>query len=162
MTLNSLKDCDLFKACEKLIRVDGVTSRTSAMDYCGDLFNQIAVDPSGKPRWNYYNYKEPCNVPGCIDLTNELGWLNDPEVVKELGVDTQYVDCVDSVYNKMSRIDMQTDAGLFLTDLLNNGLKVLAYNGDVDVICNYMSGEAWTNNVKWNNQNAFAQATYTR
>lgn len=150
-----------FRACESLLKVNSVMAKTAAIDFCEYLFGQIANDKNGKPRWNYYNYKEPCVVDGCIDLTKELDWLSDPLVLKELGTDTQYVDCSDAVGFKMYPFDMATDAGLFLPPLLNKGLKVLAYNGDLDVICNYLSGEAWTNNVKWNGQDSFNKAQYT-
>jgi cathepsin A (carboxypeptidase C) len=152
----------LFRACEKLIQVDSVFTKSSANIYCEDLFGQLAVDSQGRPRWNYYNYKEPCLVPGCIDLTNELAWLSDPEVMNELGVDIPYEDCSDVVNDRMARLDLQTDAGLFLPELLEKGVKVLAYNGDVDVICNYMSGEAWTDNVLWSKQSAFQKAEYKK
>ena len=48
-------------------------------DLCADLFGRLVVDPkTGNIRWNYYNYKEPCPVDGCYDVTHELTWLADP------------------------------------------------------------------------------------
>ena len=95
-------------------------------------------------RWNYHNYREACEVDGCYVLDHELLWLADPDVMYELKVDTPYVDCSDDVYDIMIRRNERTDAGVFLTHLLNSRPPVLAYNGDLDVICNYMSGQVWT------------------
>ena len=73
----------------------------------------------------------------------------------EIRASQPYVDCSDDVNNIMSRIDRQTDAGLYVGTLLDKGLPVLAYNGDLDVICNYMSGDAWTSNVNWKSKADF-------
>ena len=78
----------------------------------------------------------------------------------ELGVDKPYIDCNDDVNAQMSRIDKGTDSALYLTPLLDAGLKILAYNGDLDVICNYLSGIAWTENTAWKHQADFKTAQW--
>ena len=42
-----------------------------------------------------------------------------------------------------------------VADLLNGGIPVLIYAGDVDFICNYMGNKAWTLNLEWKHQHAF-------
>ena len=158
--LNKLRP--LFKICENGAALNPIAGKNIQVDFCLNLFELLSTDPkTGKKRWSVYNFNEPCYGPSCVDAGKEVAWLNDPLVQKELGVDTPIVIWSDYVYKKMIRMDFLTDAGLYLTDLLNSGLKVLAYNGDVDVICNYMSGEVWTNNLKWKNQEAFKAAPYT-
>lgn len=56
---------------------------------------------------------------------------------------------------------METDAATYLTPLLDAGVKVLAYNGDLDVICNYLSGVAWTDNTSWKHQADFKSAPWS-
>ena len=153
----------LFDICQKTYGLDPVFAKNMEGDLCDDLFARLSVDPkTGKMRWNYYNYKESCAVDGCYDLTHELTWLADPQVMSEIKASRPYVDCSDDVNNIMSRIDKRTDAGLYVGTLLDKGLPVLAYNGDLDVICNYMSGDAWTSNVNWKSKADFQKASYEK
>lgn len=123
------------------------------------LFGEIIIDPETQNyKFSVYNINEPCLSDDCLDLTDQLNWLSSPEVINEFGVDHPYVDCSDPVYNILTRIDMRTDAAPYLKPLLEAGLKVLAYNGDQDFICNYLSGVAWTNNLVWKYQAEFNQA----
>ena len=51
----------------------------AASEYCDDLFGAIVIDPiTKKPKFSYYNFKEPCLVDGCIVLDNQFEWLSDP------------------------------------------------------------------------------------
>lgn len=47
-----------------------------------------------------------------------------------------------------------------LTEILNAGINVLVYSGDLDYICNWMGGDAWTRKLNWSGKSAFAQAAW--
>jgi len=39
--------------------------------------------------------------------------------------------------------------------LLENKVKGLVYSGDVDFVCNWRGGEAWTNALEWSGKEEF-------
>lgn len=53
---------------------------------------------------------------------------------------------------------MNLDAGLKVAKVLGLGLKVMAYHGELDFICNWEGGLAWTNAVKWEGQDGFRES----
>lgn len=54
--------------------------------------------------------------------------------------------------------DWMTDLSPKVAYLLENGVKGLVYSGDVDFICNWRGGEAWTNALEWANKKDFNAA----
>ncbi|KAE9318664.1 hypothetical protein PF008_g18450 [Phytophthora fragariae] len=47
----------------------------------------------------------------------------------------------------------------YVADLLNDGsVRVLIYNGDADLVCNWYGSQAWTQQLKWTNQQDFNDA----
>ncbi len=150
----------LFRLCQNLYQDDPALFQTRSPSFCDIPFERILVDDQGNIRFSYYNYKEPCDVPGCIPLDNELAYLDSPEVINEFGVSSAYVDCSDPVYFSMSRIDLRTDAAVYLKKPLEDGLKVLAYHGDLDLICNYVGGLHWTGNLTWSGQPDYVSAPF--
>ena len=124
-------------------------------DYCEGVEDEIIVDDDGDVRFNYYNIRLPCPVPGCYNETMQLAWLNNPEVQRLIGVDKYLVDCNDDVYETLTRMDWTTDAAPQLVPVLEAKIKVLAYNGDLDWICNWVSGDYWTGNLTWQNTQEF-------
>ncbi len=47
------------------------------------------------------------------------------------------------------------DCSLFVSDLLDDGIHVLIYAGDVDCMCNYMGNKAWTSALDWKHKDEF-------
>ena len=43
-------------------------------------------------------------------------------------------------------------------DLLDNGVRVLIYAGDVDYICNWIGNKAWTMDLPWSGSSQFKNA----
>jgi carboxypeptidase C (cathepsin A) len=51
--------------------------------------------------------------------------------------------------------DWMVDLSPKVAYLLENGVKGLVYSGDVDFICNWRGGEAWTNALEWAHKDEF-------
>jgi len=47
---------------------------------------------------------------------------------------------------------------LEIADLLNNGLDVLIYAGDVDFICNWLGNKKWVKALEWDGKDGFNTA----
>lgn len=56
--------------------------------------------------------------------------------------------------------DWTENAAPQLKDLLENGVKVLAYHGDLDWICNWIGGKYWTESVPWNGHDGYMKAEF--
>lgn len=56
--------------------------------------------------------------------------------------------------------DWLTNLSKQVSYLIDQGLKVLVYSGDLDFICNWRGGEAWTNRVEWNKKIEFQNQKY--
>lgn len=54
--------------------------------------------------------------------------------------------------------DFETSWGYSLAPLLDAGVPVLIYSGDMDYICNWMGGFAWTNALVWDGQHEFERS----
>jgi cathepsin A (carboxypeptidase C) len=147
----------LFNLCSTVIERVSPRLAMHNTDYCESVSDQIIVDANGDVRFNYYNIKLGCPVDGCYNETMQLAWLNNPEVQRLIGVDKSLVDCDNDVYYALTRMDWTTDAAPQLVPVLEAGLKVLAYNGDLDWICNWVSGDYWTGNLTWAHTAEFNQ-----
>ena len=146
-----------FEICQKLAGLDSPLTKSVGMSYCNKLFDSLVVDPkTGAPRWNPMNYKEP------FDNSRETAWISSPDVLAELKSDKLFESCSPIVEARVNRLDLRTDTGPFVGALLDAGINVLAYNGDLDLVCSYISGEAWTNNVKWAQQSEFQKSMYQK
>jgi cathepsin A (carboxypeptidase C) len=47
-----------------------------------------------------------------------------------------------------------------LPKVIESGIKVLVYSGDIDYICNWRGGEEWTNQLVWKHQEQFKHKNY--
>lgn len=152
----------LLRVCQSMYKSVPTNYQPYISSFCNVPFSNILLDSNGNPRCSYYNIDEPCNVPGCIPLDNQMAWLESAQVINQFQVDHPYVDCSDPVYTAMARIDMRTDAGArYIAPLLNEKdlkIKILVYNGDKDFICNYLSGLAWSDNLEWPGKDKFKDA----
>jgi len=118
--------------------------------------NQIMAAIAGS--LNVYNIKLQCDPPPlCYDFSDITNYLNLNSVQQKLGVQGQWQACSDSV-NEMFGVDRLESFAFELPAVLEQGIRVVVYNGDLDLICNWVGGHMWVNALKWSGQKAFQKA----
>jgi cathepsin A (carboxypeptidase C) len=110
---------------------------------------------------NPYDIRKECGAsPLCYDFSNIETFLNLPETRKALHVtdESPAWNACNMGINLKFHTDWMKDFSPYIADLLNDGLKVLIYAGDVDFICNYLGNRAWTLGLEWDHSKEFVGA----
>lgn len=97
---------------------------------------------------NYYDIRRPCEGDLCYDFSKMSKFLNQDKIKKELGARKDWVECDRSVYSDMLNdwmVNYQDD----VHDLLTDGIRVLIYAGNKDLICNWLGNRRWVDTLKW-------------
>jgi carboxypeptidase C (cathepsin A) len=101
---------------------------------------------------NIYNINLQCNPsPLCYDFTNVTDYLNLPSVQQKLGVYSQGIqwETCNFIVNELFGIDFIQAYNNKLPLLLSSGIPVVIYNGDLDLICNWVGGQQWVEALSW-------------
>ncbi|KAG2235448.1 hypothetical protein INT48_007846 [Thamnidium elegans] len=106
---------------------------------------------------NIYDIRKKCeDGPMCYDYFTAIKkYLDRSDVKHELGVSPsiQFELCSDTVNGHFQNTgDWMRPYVHQLTQLLDQGIRVLAYAGDSDLMCNWMGIRAWTLNLQWQGQ----------
>jgi cathepsin A (carboxypeptidase C) len=114
---------------------------------------------------NHYDLRKPCSDKErehlCYDeIIHQEIFLNKPEVQGALGVGPmKFQEC-----NIKIAMAYQAQGGAvhntvhLLPDLINAGIRVLAYAGTTDAICNFMGVESFVEHLSTAFQDEFADA----
>lgn len=95
----------------------------------------------------YYDIRKQCVGDLCYDFSNMETFLNMKPVREALGVgDIDFVSCSSTVYEAMLS-DWMRNLEVGIPALLEDGIKVLVYAGEYDLICNWL-GESLLNNKR--------------
>lgn len=129
-----------------------------ANDYCNRLYSELITDPITKQA-RFSSYDIRLKVPYSYQSLSD--WLDNPTILNYLRADKYNPLYSTDVGTALRRLDWRADSSPFLKPLLDAGLKVLAYNGDQDYICNYISGQYWTQNTIWSHTHDFLNAPTT-
>jgi len=73
-------------------------------------------------------------------------WLNDPKHKVELGAnpEREFQSCNIAINQAfMMQGDGMQNTALLLPDLINDGVRLLVYAGNADMMCNYIGNERW-------------------
>lgn len=117
---------------------------------------------------NPYDIRETCDMdvdPSCdgenVVLMKEF--LNSDRVRRYLNVSVgpnKQWEEVNGEVNMafISSGDNAQPSQLQVADLLNDGIRVLVYNGDADLMCNWQSSDAWTKALEWKGSEGFNAA----
>lgn len=86
----------------------------------------------------YYDITKKCEGQLCYDFSNLETFLNKKTVKDALGVgNIEFVSCSSTVYNALVQ-DWMLNYEKDIPALLEDGIKVLIYAGDLDLICNWL------------------------
>jgi len=121
----------------------------SVLNYAGNL--------------NVYNIDLQCNPqPLCYDFSNVTNYLNQQSVQQALGIQGQinWQTCNDQV-NSDFGIDVIKSFRYEIPSLLANNIRVVIYNGDLDLICNWIGGKMWVESMNWPGRSVFSQVPLT-
>ncbi|KAG2492349.1 hypothetical protein HYH03_009297 [Edaphochlamys debaryana] len=101
------------------------------------------------PGINVYDITKKCEGDLCYDMSAADDFLNQPEVRKELGVgNREWSECnMDVNGNFMG--DWLRSYDDLLPPLLEDGIRVMIYAGDLDLICNWLGNERWVDVMDW-------------
>ncbi|CAK8576175.1 unnamed protein product [Lathyrus sativus] len=140
---------DATKTCES----EGGDSCNTASDQCEQIFSSIL---SAAGNINYYDIRKQCEGPLCYDFSNLETLLNKKTVRDALGVgDIEFVSCSGAVHSALSQ-DLMKNYEKYIPALLEDGIKVLIYVGEFDLICNWLGNSNWVHAMEWSGQKQFA------
>ncbi|XP_010483821.1 PREDICTED: serine carboxypeptidase-like 49 [Camelina sativa] len=139
----------------KLCGTDGTTSCLASYLVCNALFSGVMSHAGGV---NYYDIRKKCVGSLCYDFSNMEKFLNLKSVRKSLGVgDIDFVSCSTSVYQAMLR-DWMRNLEVGIPQLLEDGINLLVYAGEYDLICNWLGNSRWVNAMDWSGKTNFGAA----
>jgi len=141
--------------CSFLMKYNPVAAQGQATNYCDYYWDLVVVNSTGEEYFDVYDIRRS-TYP---DESQVVDFLAMPETLNFVQASKFNALMNDDVYTQLVRLDWRVDTSPFLQPLLDAGLKVLAYNGNKDFICNYISGDYWTSNTTWTGQANFNKVT---
>ncbi|KAI5578480.1 hypothetical protein POPTR_008G034800v4 [Populus trichocarpa] len=136
----------------KLCGTDGTVSCMASYLVCSTIFNSI-ISVAGNI--NYYDIRKNCEGSLCYDFSNMEKFLGQKSVKEALGVgDIDFVSCSPTVYQAML-MDWMRNLEVGIPALLEDGIKLLVYAGEYDLICNWLGNSRWVHAMEWPGQKAF-------
>ncbi|KVI09702.1 Peptidase S10, serine carboxypeptidase [Cynara cardunculus var. scolymus] len=142
-------------ACEtaiKLCGTDGTIACMAAYLACNTIFSSIK---SVAGNINHYDIRKECEGSLCYDFSNMENLLSKKSVKEALGVgDIDFVSCSPVVYQAMI-MDWMRNLEAGIPHLLEDGIKLLVYAGEYDLICNWLGNSRWVHAMEWSGQKEF-------
>ncbi|KAJ6311487.1 hypothetical protein OIU77_013281 [Salix suchowensis] len=136
----------------KLCGTDGTVSCMASYLVCNTIFSSIL---SVAGNINYYDVRKKCEGSLCYDFSNMEKFLGQNSVKEALGVgNIDFVSCSPTVYSAML-IDWMRDLEVGIPALLEDGIKLLVYAGEYDLICNWLGNSRWVHAMEWSGQKEF-------
>jgi len=125
-----------------------------ADDIGNGLLEALVTDAGGVDVYDIRYKTDPTDALGDLLST----YLNDPKVKQQLNAGSQeWQQCGSAAFFGLLG-DIEQSVANLLPDLLE-AYQVMNYNGDKDVICNYIGTVEWTKIIDWPGQNAYNTAT---
>ena len=122
------------------------------------MIGMTIVSP-GLPDFNIYDIRLPCERMGlCYPDDHLWQMLNTYEYREVMAIPAEEGDfwemCA-TLPHLFLTFDFESSWGFLLAPLLDSGVPVLIYNGDMDYICNWEGGARWTDALVWDGQTEF-------
>ncbi|WJX74325.1 Serine carboxypeptidase-like 48 [Trifolium repens] len=146
--------------CHKAIKTCGIKGGdacVTARDICFDIFDRILAIAGDI---NYYDIRKKSGDLS-YDFSNMETFLNLKTVREALGVgDLEFVSCSGTVYEAMLE-DWMKNLEVGIPALLEDGIKLLVYAGEYDLICNWLGNSRWVDAMNWSGQKEFNSSPAT-
>ncbi|XP_058099119.1 serine carboxypeptidase-like isoform X1 [Magnolia sinica] len=143
--------------CELSIKLCGSSTLACFASFvvCNSIFSSIMLVAGDM---NHYDIRKKCEGSLCYDFSNMDKFLNQKSVREALGVGKRkFVSCSPIVYEAMIT-DWMKNFEPGIPALIEDGIKVLVYAGEYDLICNWLGNFRWVNSMEWSGQKKFAVA----
>ncbi|KAF9674915.1 hypothetical protein SADUNF_Sadunf10G0177000 [Salix dunnii] len=121
------------------------------------FFFKFQYNPKGIDIFSlqYYDVRKKCEGSLCYDFSNMEKFLGQNSVKEALGVgNIDFVSCSTTVYTAML-IDWMRNLEVGIPALLEDGIKLLVYAGEYDLICNWLGNSRWVHAMEWSGQKEF-------
>eukprot|EP01036_Dinobryon_divergens_P023809 gene23809-32198_t len=147
---------DHLPRCKSLAQACQVN--TSACVLADDYCNEFETTPYYKSGLNPYDIRKECGSNSlCYDFSNIETFLNLKSTREALHVSPkvqQWKSCNNAVNAQFSS-DWMKNYQQVIPAMIEDGVRVLIYAGDVDFICNWIGNKAWTQELTWTGKKAF-------
>ncbi|MQL91417.1 hypothetical protein Taro_024031 [Colocasia esculenta] len=151
----------ILPACELAIKLCGTSGTVACLAsylVCNTIFNSI-IGVAGDI--NYYDIRKKCEGNLCYDFSNLEKFLNQKSVKDALGVgNLEFISCSPSVYQAMLT-DWMRNLEVGIPALVEDGVKLLVYAGEYDLICNWLGNSRWVHSMEWSGQQRFVSSPST-
>ncbi|KAF8913380.1 serine carboxypeptidase [Mucidula mucida] len=153
--------------CQRLInscyKFSSKLTCVPAILYC----NSQIFGPLMQTGLNPYDVRRTCDKSKDGDLCYKQmewidTWMNQPKHKSALGVnpDLKFESCNMQVNQAFAmQGDGMHNSAILLPDLINDGVKLLVYAGNADMMCNYMGNERWVEALDTQFTEEFLSAT---
>ncbi|TMW66301.1 hypothetical protein Poli38472_004066 [Pythium oligandrum] len=131
-------------------------------------WNFKLVAPFSAAHRNSYDLRKPCEIVDKVGGMAVCGFSFGPiqeyldlePVRKFLNVEVPTWTQVSAEVMQafVSSGDFSFSYESYVADLLNDGLRVLIYAGDADLVCNWTGNQAWTKSLEWKGKDGFNAA----
>ncbi|KAL9672316.1 hypothetical protein QQ045_028566 [Rhodiola kirilowii] len=122
---------------------------------CDVVFQQILWEAGNI---NRYDIRKKCDGALCYDFSKLENLLALNSVKKALGIgNIEFLSCSTTVYSALAGDRMKTYEPV-IPPLLEDGIRVLIYVGEFDLICNWLGSFKWASAMKWSAQGEFTKA----
>ncbi|XP_024366882.1 serine carboxypeptidase-like isoform X1 [Physcomitrium patens] len=148
----------LYLACAAALKFcgpKGTIGCVAASFVCQSIFTSI-LGIAGNI--NYYDVRKECQSSLCYDFSNLDKFLNNATTKEALGVgNRKFVACSPLVYFAMI-VDVMKNLEKGIPGLLEDGIELLVYAGEYDLICNWLGNSRWVTAMDWSGQVEYAKA----
>ncbi|KAJ7708631.1 serine carboxypeptidase [Mycena metata] len=151
--------------CERMIKACHALGTRAvcapATFYCWSLWNPLTA-----AKRNFHDVRLFCDSnPDCYKEDHWIEeYMNRPQVIEALGVDPNapyFVACnTDLLVEFMTQGDGMQDTKSLVTELVDEGIRLLVYVGNTDMVCNYMGNSRWVAEFPSVHKVAFNEAEY--
>mmetsp|Transcript_11692 Transcript_11692/g.40417 ORF Transcript_11692/g.40417 Transcript_11692/m.40417 type:complete len:212 (-) Transcript_11692:357-992(-) len=114
------------------------------------------VSPVQMTGINLYDVRQRCETPPlCYDFSNINKFFQLPKVLNELGTGPHLWKECNFKVNSAFHSDWMHHFQTVFPEMLDAGVRVLIYAGEMDYICNYLGNKAWALRLPWSGHDAF-------